>query len=53
MNVNTPCELRIRLTEKMANDLEKMREYTGMDYTNMTRMAIVEFINNHINLEDR
>ena len=40
-------EMRIRLSENMAMDLERMAEYTGMDYTNLTRAALIEYINNH------
>ena len=40
-------ELRIRLSENMAKDLEQIAKYTGMDYTNLTRMALIEYMNNH------
>jgi hypothetical protein len=48
--VNLPTELRIRLSEEMSNDLVKASVYTGMDFTNLTRMALIEFLNNHKDL---
>lgn len=45
--LDLPCELRIRLADGITDDLELISKYTGMDYSNITRMALIEFVNNH------
>ena len=45
--MDLPCELRVKLASGITNDLEKIANYLGMDYSNITRMALIEFINNH------
>lgn len=48
LNVSTfEYELRIHLTKEMGDDIIQLAKYTGMDMTNLTRMALVEFIENH------
>lgn len=45
--MNLPNELRVKMSDGLVNDMEKFVEYSGMNYSDFTRMAIIEYINNH------
>ena len=43
-NIHLGSELRIRIADDLADDLEKLSNYFGMDYSNLTRMALCMMI---------
>lgn len=45
-------ELRIRLNEWMTNALYHLSQRTGMDYTNLTRMALTEYLEKRLQPAD-
>jgi len=45
-------ELRIRLNEWMRNALYHLSRRTGMDYTNLTRMALMEYLEKRLHPSD-
>jgi len=47
VHMDYECELRIRLTKEMTKQLKDLKKKMGMDLTNITRVALIEYINNH------
>ena len=45
-------ELRVRISEWLSTALYKISEHTGMDYSNITRMALMEFLEKRLTPRD-